>query len=315
MDNRAGEMQVFLRVVEAGSFSEAARQLHMTPSTVSKLIGRIEARLGVRLLERSTRRLSLTEEGRLYLDGSRALLAELDQIERELSQGAARITGTVRVSASVGLGIVAIEPLLPEFWAQYPHIVVDLSLSDEVVDLYLDHTDVAFRVGALTSSSLTARKLGTAPRKIVASPEYLRRHGVPDTIEALARHSCLGFNFRRSSPIWPLRDTGRILDRSLAGPLLANNGETVRRLAVAGTGLARMGEFHIREDLRQGRLVEVLSEAVAGDNEDIHALFLGGERVPHRVRAFLDFMTPRLRAYLDAGTPSSAKAASSNLSI
>lgn len=299
MDNRAGEMQVFLRVVEVGSFSDAARHLHMTPSTVSKLISRIEARLGVRLLERSTRRLSLTEEGRLYYEGSRTLLAELDQIERDLARGAASITGTVRVSASVGLGIVAIEPLLPEFWAQYPNIVVDLSLSDEVVDLYLDHTDVAFRVGALGNSSLTARKLGTAPRKIVASPDYLHRHGLPESVEDLARHQCLGFNFRRSSPVWPLRDSGRILDRNPTGPLLANNGETVRRLALAGMGLARMGEFHIREDLRAGRLIEVLSEAVAGDNEDVHALFLGGERVPHRVRAFLDFMTPRIRAYLD----------------
>lgn len=316
MDNRAGEMQVFLRVVETGSFSDAARHLHMTPSTVSKLIGRIETRLGVRLLERSTRRLSLTEEGRLYHEGSRVLLAELDQIERDLARGAASITGTVRVSASVGLGIVAIEPFLPDFWAEYPNIVVDLSLSDEVVDLYLDHTDVAFRVGALGNSSLTARKLGTAPRKIVASPDYLRRNGVPESVEDLARHQCLGFNFRRSSPVWPLRDGGRIPDRNPAGPLLANNGETVRRLALAGMGLARMGEFHIREDLRAGRLVEVLARAVAGDNEDIHALYLGGERVPHRVRAFLDFMTPRIRAYLDAGSDCSPpSAASSSVSI
>lgn len=301
MDNRAGEMQVFLRVVETGSFSEAARHMRMTPSTVSKLVARIEARLGVRLLERSTRRLSLTGEGRIYYDRSQSLLAELDAVERDLSRGVASIAGTVRVTASVGFGMVAVEPLLPAFWQEFPNIIVDLSISDEIVDLYLDRTDVAIRVGTLASSSLTARKLGTAPRKIVASPDYLRRHGTPNSIDDLARHACLGFNFRRSAPVWPLRDSGRIVDRSLSGPLLANNGETVRRMALAGMGLARMGEFHIREDLRSGALVEVLTNAVEGDSEDVHALFLGGERMPHRVRAFLDFMTPPLRAFLESG--------------
>lgn len=302
MDNRAGEMQVFLRVVETGSFSDAARQLLMTPSTVSKLIGRIEARLGVRLLERSTRRLSLTQEGRVYYDRSRHLLEELEEIERDLSQGAASITGTVRISASVGFGMVALEPLLTSFWAQYPNITIDLSLSDEIVDLYLDRTDVAFRVGALNSSNLTAIKLGTAPRKIVASPDYLRRRGVPHSIEDLAQHACIGLNFRRNSLTWPLQDKGRTVDHSVAGPLLANNGETMRRMALAGNGLARTGEFHIREDLKAGTLVEVLAEAVVADTEDVHAVFLGGERMPQRVRAFLDFMVPPLRAFLDAAT-------------
>lgn len=298
MDNRAGEMQVFLRVVEAGSFSRAARQLRMTPSTVSKLIGRIEARLGARLLERSTRRLSLTAEGQVYYDRSLALLDGIEGLERELSQGAARLGGTVRVSASVGFGIQGVEPLLPAFWRVYPNIVVDLSLSDEIVDLYLDRTDIAFRVGPLASSGMTARKLGAARLVIVASPAYLARRGVPHRIADLADHACLGFNFRRSAAVWPLRDGGRIIDRDIAGPFLANNGETVRRLTLAGMGLARMGEFHVRDDLRAGRLVEVLSEAVAGETEDIHALYLGGGRLPQRVRAFLDFMTPPLRGFL-----------------
>ncbi|RWR07934.1 LysR family transcriptional regulator [Paenirhodobacter populi] len=298
MDNRAGEMQVFQRVVETGSFSEAARLLRMTPSTVSKLISRIEARLGVRLLERSTRHLSLTAEGQVYYERSRVLLAGLEDIERELSHGAASTGGTVRVSASVGFGIFGVEPLLPAFWHAYPNITVDLSLSDEIVDLYLDRTDVAFRVGPLSDSGMTARKLGVAQRKIVAAPGYLARRGAPAEIADLADHSCLGFNFRRVAPVWPLRDSGRIVDRSVTGPMIANNGETVRRMALAGVGLARIGEFHVREDLRAGRLVEVLADAVAGDTEDIHALFLGGENIPHRVRAFLDFMTPRLRDFL-----------------
>ncbi|MEO5614155.1 MAG: LysR family transcriptional regulator [Cypionkella sp.] len=300
MDNRAGEMQVFLRVVDAGSFSEAARHLLMTPSTVSKLVARIEARLGVRLLERSTRRLSMTSEGQIYYEKSQSLLAELEDIERELSRGAASTGGQVRVTASVGFGIFGVQPLLPAFWAEYPNIIIDLSLSDEIVDLYLDRTDVAFRVGPLADSGMTAFKLGTALRKIVASPSYLARHGTPATIDDLAAHKCLGFNFRRAASVWPLREGGRITDRGVSGPLIANNGETVRQLALAGTGLARMGEFHIRDDLCAGRLVAVLPQAVEGDSEDIHALFLGGDHIPHRVRAFLDFMTPRLRAFLVA---------------
>lgn len=298
MDNRAGEMQVFLRVIETGSFSEAARQMRMTPSTVSKLVDRIETRLGARLLERSTRRLSLTAEGSVYFERSQSLLAGIEDLERELSKGAASVVGTLRVSASVGFGIVAVEPLLPAFWAEFPNVIVDLSLSDEIVDLYLDRTDVAFRVGSLASSSLTALKLGTTPRKIVASPDYLARYGVPQTSQDLARHRCLGFNFRRSAPVWPLQEGGRIVGLGVTGPLLANNGETVRRMALAGMGLARMGEFHVRKDLQAGTLVEVLAESVEGDTEDIHALFFGGERLPHRVRVFLDFMAPQLRAFL-----------------
>ncbi len=298
MDNRAGEMQVFLQVVDSGSFSEAARMLRMTPSTVSKLIARVEDRLGVRLLERSTRRLALTEEGRTYYARSRDVLAELEAVERDLSQGSACLGGRVRVSSSVGFGILGIEPLLPAFHQAHPRITVDLSLSDEIVNLYLDRTDVAFRVGPLPDSSMTAIRLGSAKRMIVANPAYLDRRGVPQSVQDLTEHACLGFNFRRANAVWPLRDSGRIVDRTVEGPLIANNGETVRRAAVAGMGLARIGAFHVREDLEAGRLVEVLTEATEGDIEEIHALFLGGERVPNRVRAFLDFATPKLRQFI-----------------
>lgn len=298
MDNRAGEMQVFVRVVEAGSFSEAARALLMTPSTVSKLIGRIEARLGVRLLERSTRRLSLTAEGQLYYERSQALLAELDSVERELSEGSASTGGTVRVNASVAFGVLAVEPVLPAFWQVFPNIVVDLSLSDEIVDLYLDRTDVAFRVGRLPDSGMMARQIGVAHRKIVAAPAYLERHGTPRGIEDLAQHNCLGFNFRRAAPVWPLKESGRIVDRAVNGSLLANNGETARRMALAGVGLARLGDYHVRDDIVAGRLVEVLADAVEGDEEHINAVYLGGARLPQRVRVFLDFMAPRLQVFL-----------------
>ena len=301
MDNRIGEMQVFLRVVETGSFSEAARHLRMTPSTVSKLISRVETRLGVRLVERSTRRLSLTMEGQLYYERSQALLQDLDLIERELSYGATATGGTVRVNASVALGVLGLEPLLPEFWRIYPNIVVDLSLSDEIVDLYLDRTDIAFRVGPLPDSGMMARRIGVARRNIVAAPSYLGRCGTPRKVEDLSRHNCLGFNFRRAAPVWPLRQSGRTVDRVVNGSLLANNGETVRRMALAGVGLARMGDYHVRADIAAGRLVEVLADVIEPDEEEIHAVFLGGPRMPQRVRAFLDFVVPRLQQFLGDG--------------
>jgi DNA-binding transcriptional LysR family regulator len=296
MDNRAGEMQVFVRVVEAGSFSEAARLLRMTPSTVSKLVARIERRLCVRLLERSTRHLSLTAEGHVYYERSLALLAELDDIDRGVMQGAAATGGTVRVTTTVTFGVHALEPILPEFWRAYPNIVVDLSLSDEIVDLYFDRTDVAFRTGNLQDSRMTARRIGVSHRKIVGSPPYFERHGIPATVDDLARHNCLGFNFRRLAPVWPIKESGRIVDRSVRGSLLANNGETLHRMALAGVGLARLADYHVRKDIAAGRLVEVLPGE--SDEEPLHALFLGGMRMPQRVRAFLDFTVPRLQAFV-----------------
>lgn len=298
MDNRIGEMQVFCRVAEAGGFSQAARALGMTPSTVSKLVARIETRLGVRLVERSTRRLALTAEGALYHERALALLGELDGMERELAQGAAAAGGRVRVDASVAFGALGLEPLLPEFWRAWPNIVVDLSLSDGIVDLFLDRTDVAFRVGPLPDSGMTARRIGVARRKIVAAPAYVARRGAPTRAEDLAAHDCLGFNFRRAAPVWPLREGGRLIERAAPGPLLADNGETVRRMALAGAGIARLGDYHVRADLAAGRLVELLADVVEPDEEPIHAVYLGGPRQPQRIRAFLDFVVPPLQRFL-----------------
>lgn len=200
MDNRAGEMMVFVRVVEAGSFSEAARLMLMTPSTVSKLIARLESRLGVRLIERSTRRLALTEEGQFYYERSQAMLAQLDETEQQIAQGGAEAEGVIRITSSVSFGTTALEPILPAFFKAYPNVIVDLSLSDEVVDLYLDHTDIAIRVGKLPDFNLVARKIGETKRCIVASPAYLERHGTPSTPEELVNHNCLGFNFAGPCP-------------------------------------------------------------------------------------------------------------------
>jgi DNA-binding transcriptional LysR family regulator len=273
----------------------------MAPSTVSKLIGRIEERLGVRLFERSTRRLALTAEGRIYHEKSLALVAELDGIERGISRGATTAGGTIRINTTISFGILGLEPLLPAFWKAHPEIVIDISLSDEVVDLYLDRTDVAFRVGPLQDSAMVARRIGVVKRRIVASPEYIDHMGEPKKVEDLSRHKCLGFNFRRSAPVWPLKESGRIVDRMVNGPLVANNAQTLKRMALAGVGIARLADYHIRDDIAAGRLIEVLHGAV-GDDEQIHALYHGGPRLPFRVKAFLDFVCPRLTDFMEGRT-------------
>ncbi|WBO21766.1 LysR family transcriptional regulator [Sphingomonas abietis] len=291
-------MRVFTRIVETGSFSEAGRRLHMTASAVGKMVGRIETRLGVRLIERSTRRLSLTDAGQLYHDRCFEILQEMDDLDNVIASGGAEISGTIRISASVGYGIYELEPLLPEFWAQHPKVTIDLSLSDEVVDLYLERTDLAFRVGTLSVSNLVATKLGRSPRIIVGSPDYLARHGVPRTIAELDAHNCLGFNFRRSVASWPLEENGRAIDRAVSGNFLANSGEGVRRMAVHGVGLARIGQFHAAEDIKAGRLVRVLEGAAPRQFEEVFAVHTGGPSMSPRLRTFLDFVTPRLRASL-----------------
>jgi len=161
--------------VESGSLSEASRRLLLSASTVSKMMSRIEERLGVGLIERSTRRLSLTAEGQLYYERSRHLLDEFQDVEHEVGRGARKAGGMVRISVPVAFGVIALEPLLPEFWENYPNIVVDISISDEIVDLYLDRTDIAFRIGTLPNSSMIAQRIGGIRRKIVASPAYLER--------------------------------------------------------------------------------------------------------------------------------------------
>ena len=298
MDNRAGEMMVFVRVVEAGSFSEAARLMLMTPSTVSKLIARLEARLGVRLIERSTRRLALTGEGQFYYERSQNLLGQLDETEQQIAQGGAEAEGIVRVTSSVTFGTAALEPILPAFFEAYPKVIVDLSLSDDVADLYLERTDIAIRVGKLADSNLMARKIGETRRRIVASAAYLARHGTPRSPEDLVHHNCLGFNFRRAMPVWPRREGGRIVERMLSGSLLANNGETLRRMALAGVGIIRVADYHLRDHIARGDLVELLVDSDLDEADDIHALFKGSQFLPARVRAFLDFTMPRMQAFL-----------------
>lgn len=291
--DRARELEVFAAVVQRGSFSAAGRALGLTPSAISRTIDRIEARLGVRLLLRSTRVLTLTAEGQSYLGAARRILADLDDAEREIAdQGAPR--GRLRVSAALAHGRQCIVPLLGEFAALYPHILVDISLTDSIADIHGGQADVAIRFGVLADSPLTARRVGQTGRTIVASPDYLARRGTPQVPEDLHDHNCLNFNFRRTEPVWPFRREGRDYALTVQGNIEANNGETLAQLAIAGVGITRVGNFSVADDLAAGRLVPVLEAFNPGDVEQIHAVFVGGANMPARVRVFVDFLVSRL---------------------
>jgi DNA-binding transcriptional LysR family regulator len=185
-------------------------------------------------------------------------------------------------------------PLLGEFAELYPHILVDISLSDRLVDIAGGQADVAIRFGPLADSPLTARKLGENGRVIVASPAYLARHGTPVVPEDLHDHNCLNFNFRRAEPVWPFRKDGRDYALSVRGTIEANNGETLGQLAADGVGITRVGRFSVQPELASGDLVPLLEDYNPGDIETIHAVFLGGTNVPARLRVFVDFLAERL---------------------
>jgi DNA-binding transcriptional LysR family regulator len=301
--DRARALEVFAMVMREGSFSAAGRLLGLTPSAVARAIDRIEARLGVRLLLRSTRALTATAEGHAYLQTARRILAELDDAEQQIAdQGAPR--GRLRISAALSHGRLRVVPLLGDFLRLYPHIQVDIALTDTIVDVAAGQADVAIRFGLLADSLLTARKLGESRRVIVASPDYLKRYGLPTVPEDLHRHNCLNFSFRRAEPVWPFRLEGKDIALSVKGNIEANNGETLGQLAAAGVGLARVGAFSVFDDIAAGRLVPVLEHLNPGDVEQIHAVFVGGTNMPARVRVFVDFLAARLAGASNTISPS-----------
>ncbi|WP_214475494.1 LysR family transcriptional regulator [Mesorhizobium sp. dw_380] len=294
--NRSGEIEVFVRVVEAGSFSAAARGLRMAPSAVSKLIARLEARLGARLISRSTRKLQLTPEGTVFFDSGVRILADMDAAEREAAAGAAP-RGRLRVNSYVPFGQHRLMSLLPRFLERYPEISVEAMLTDSVIDLLEERADVAIRAGPLRESRLVARKLGQSRMVLVAAPSYLEARGTPRTLSDLGRHNMLAFGFARHIDGWPFVDAaGASILVPVVGNLTLTDGEAMRQTTVAGAGIARLALWHVEPDIAAGRLVPLLEDFNPGDLEATHAVYVGqGKHLPARVRAFLDFLSETVR--------------------
>jgi DNA-binding transcriptional LysR family regulator len=293
--DHSAEMAAFVEIARQGSLSGAARALGLTPSAISRIVGRIEARLGVRLLVRTTRSLRLTAEGENYARAARRILADIAETESAIADQASP-RGKVRISMASAHGRMSVLPLLGEFTARYPHISLDIELSDEIADIIGGRADVAVRFGPLADSPLTARRLGETGRTVIASPAYLARHGTPRRPADLADHNCLDFSFRRIEPGWPFREDGRDYILPVSGNITANNGETLVQLALDGLGITRVGNFHIEGELADGRLLPLLEDFNPRDREAIHAVFIGGTNMPARVRVLVDFLAEKLRA-------------------
>lgn len=294
MDNRLGEMEVFVLAAELQSFSAAGRRLKLSPSAVSKLVTRIEDRLGTRLLVRSTRMMKLTLEGEVYLSRAQRILAEINETELVVAGGGTMVPrGLLRINASLGFGERYLLPIVRDFLRLYPEVHLDISLTDGVIGLIEERTDIAIRSGPMDDTTLKARKLLESRRVIVASPTYLEAHGVPTSPQDLANHNCLSFNFRQSLNAWPFRDPGarNVYRLAVSGDMMVNSGMIIRRLCLTGSGLGRVGQFHVQQDIDAGLLVPVLQDYNPGDTEVVNAVFAGHEHLAARIRAFIDFLT------------------------
>jgi DNA-binding transcriptional LysR family regulator len=291
-------MQVFAKVVETGGFSAAAELLNMSPSAVSKLVSRTEARLGVQLFKRSTRSVTLTPEGREFYGNCARILQDIEDAELSVTKGFAQVRGLLRVNASLPFGQHYLVPLLQEFKAQYPEIRIDISLTDSKVELQRDEVDVAIRMGPLHDATFRARKLGSSRKVVVAAPSYLKNHPAPQALADLQDHNCLNFNFRRSLDEWPFVVDGKLVHLAVDGETQTNNGETMRQLTLQGLGVSRLGMFHVFDDIQRGDLVELLPQYNAGDIEEITIIYLNQKHIPPRVRVFIDFVVEKLSPIL-----------------
>ena len=287
--NRSGEIEVFVRVVEAGSFSAAARALRMTPSAVSKLIARLEARLGARLVSRSTRKLQLTPEGTAFYDSGVRILADMAAAEREAAVGAAP-RGRLRVNSYVPFGVHRLIPLLPRFLERYPEISVDLVLTDSVIDLMQERADVAVRAGPLGESRLVARKLGQCRMTVVAAPSYLKKHGRPSNPSELAVHRCIQFRDPLSGrPFpWEFHRRRKIVPVRTRGTLLVNDSATMIAACLAGAGVAQVLALRIHDLIESGQLIELFPDW-PGETFPLYAFYPSRRHLPAKVRAFIDF--------------------------
>lgn len=289
MSDQLRELGLFVRVAETGSFSRAGRELGYAQPTVSRMIGGLEARLGVKLLMRTTRQVTATEAGILLLDRARALLAEIEDIESAV-RGAGGLSGTLRVATPVTFGAREIAPHLPPFLAAHPALRVELLMADRRVDLLEEGVDLAIRLGTLDDSSFVSRRITTAPRYIVASPAYLARAPALHEPGDLATHAIISGR-ASGHDVWTLRrGTDRAIAMKLAARLVLTSTEGLLAAAIAGMGLAMTSAFACRSELADGRLVRVLTDW-ALPTIDVHAVSPPGRRPPAKTRAFIDYLS------------------------
>ena len=292
--DRLDDIGLFLRVLDLGSISSAARSLDLSVAVASQRLQRLEKQLGVRLLHRTTRRLHATPEGAALAERGRTLVEDLETLTTELRRSSADVSGTLRMTASASFGRQYLSPLLPEFLARYPNVRISVDLSDAMKDPVSSGFDLAIRIGALEDSTLVARRIAPNRRVLCASPDYLAKHGTPSAPTDLASHECLvlvGSQGRQD--IWRMIDhNGREIAVRVGGRFECNLGEVLRDAAVGGLGIALHSTWHVCEDLKSGRLRQVLPHYRLAES-GIHALMPQRRLVPLRVRAFVEFLVEK----------------------
>ncbi|MCS3471024.1 DNA-binding transcriptional LysR family regulator [Pseudomonas sp. JUb42] len=296
MKARSDELQVFISVIESGSISAAAEQFGQTPSAVSRTLSRLEAKLETTLINRTTRRMDLTEEGKFFLERARQILAQMEDLEERLSLRQQHPAGRLRINAAFPFMLHSVVPYVAEFRLLYPDIQLELNSNDLIIDLLEQSTDVAIRIGSLADSTLHARSLGSSPLNILASPAYLEQHGTPRRVPDLSSHTLLGFTQTETLNHWPLRHAEG--DRLFIQPAVsASSGETLRQLAIAGEGIVCLSHFMTHDDIRKGRLKVLLPDANSGYRQPIHAVYYRNSQLALRIQCFLDFIQQKMAGY------------------
>lgn len=296
MKARSDELQIFVSVIECGSISAAAEQVGQTPSAVSRTLSRLEAKLDTTLINRTTRRMDLTEEGKYFFEQAKLILAQLDDLHERLSSRQQTPSGRLRINAAAPFMLHGIVPYIAEFRRLYPQIQLELNSNDLIIDLLEQSTDIAIRIGTLVDSSLHARFLGCSPLHILASPAYLEQYGTPTTVAQLADHTLLGFTQTETLNHWPLRHEQG--DRWYVQPdIAASSGETLRHLALEGQGIACLSHFMVHEDLNAGRLRAILPQFNSGYRQPINAVYYRNSQLALRIQCFLDFIQGKMSGY------------------
>lgn len=293
MKTTLDELQAFAAVVDTGSITAASELLGLTVSATSRTLGRLEEKLQTTLLRRTTRRLELTEEGAAFLQRARAILASVDEAEELMAARRMRPAGRLRVDAATPFMLHVLVPLIAGFRERYPEVELELNSNEGIIDLIEKRTDVAFRIGVLKDSTLHARPVGTSQVRVLASPIYLQRHGLPAEPGQLARHALLGFTQPESLNDWPLRDAAGNTVR-IRPTLASSSGETLRHMALAGLGLVCLSDFMTREDRRSGQLVQLFAGQTLDVRQSINAVYYRNTALAARITCFVDYVVEML---------------------
>jgi DNA-binding transcriptional LysR family regulator len=283
-------MAAFVRIVETGGLAPAARDLGLTPSAMSKQLARLEARLGVRLLTRTTRRIGLTPEGETYLARARDILSLIEAAEQDVTAGRGRPGGLLRVNTGTAFARHRLIPLLPAFFARYPAITLDLSVTDRRVDLVTEQVDVLLRTGPLGDSSLIVRKIAEGRRVICAAPAYLGRQGRPAAPEELLSHDCLVLRGLARLTAWPFRSATGLQTLTVRGVATTDSAEALRDMALVGLGIIRVSAFVVAQDIAEGRLVTLFEDLHVSEEVPVWAVTAPGRHRLPRVQVFMDFL-------------------------